>query len=80
MAVNLSALRAGGRFTPQKHFPASNIRFYYRLIKLQGLVRPEVLGELLKTIHLIGSRNPGPSGLQHSALITRQLRGPQDDG
>jgi hypothetical protein len=56
MAVRLSALRAGHCFTPQKHyFYASGIHFCSRLSKPQGLVRPEGLGKLKKSIHLIGS-------------------------
>jgi hypothetical protein len=57
MAVNLSALRTGHCSTPQKHyFYVSGTHFCYRLSKPQGLARPERLGKLLKTIHLIGSR------------------------
>jgi hypothetical protein len=48
MAVRLSALRDGRRFTPQKHyFSASGTHFYLRLSKPQGLVRPEELGKLI---------------------------------
>jgi hypothetical protein len=55
MAVRLSALRTG--FTPQKHyFYACDTHFCCRLSKPQGLVRPEGLGNLIKIIHLIGSR------------------------
>jgi hypothetical protein len=55
MAVRLSALRTGRCFTSQKHY------FYVsgthlRLSKPQDLVRPEGLGNLIKIIHLIGSR------------------------
>jgi hypothetical protein len=39
------------RSTPQKHFfPASGIHFCLRLNKLQGLVRPEGLGELKNSL------------------------------
>jgi hypothetical protein len=41
---------------PQKHyFSASGTHLCYRLSELQGLVRPEGLGKLEKSIHLIGS-------------------------
>jgi hypothetical protein len=57
MAVKLSALRSGSCVTPQKHyFYASGTHFCYRLSKLQGLVRPEGLGKLIKIIHRIVSR------------------------
>jgi hypothetical protein len=45
------------RSTLQRHyFSASGTHFCQRLSKLQGVVRPEGLGELEKLIHLIGSR------------------------
>jgi hypothetical protein len=52
MAVTLSVLRTGRCFTPQKHY------FYASgtLSKLQGLVRLEGLGKLIKIFPLIGSR------------------------
>jgi hypothetical protein len=55
MAVRLSALRTGHCFTPQKHyFYASGTHFFQRLSKPQGLMRPEVLGKLIKIILLFG--------------------------
>jgi hypothetical protein len=57
MAVRLSALRTGRCSTlPEHYFYASGIHFCYRLSKPQGLMRPEGLGNLIKIIHLIGSR------------------------
>jgi hypothetical protein len=58
MAVSLAALRAGRHFTPQIFF------FFFLLLvrisvrdnKPQGLVRLEGLGNLIRNIHLIGSR------------------------
>jgi hypothetical protein len=45
------------RSTPQKHyFCASGTHLCSRLSESQGLVQSEGLGNLKKTIHLIGSR------------------------
>jgi hypothetical protein len=57
MAPRLSALRAGRRLTHQKqYFSASDTHSCQRMCKPQGLVRPEVLGKLMKVIHLTESR------------------------
>jgi hypothetical protein len=57
MAVSWSALSAGRRSTPQKHyFSASGTHLCWRLSKPQSLVRPEGVGKVIKIIHLIGSR------------------------
>jgi hypothetical protein len=57
MEVRLSALRAGRRFTPQKHcLFVSATYFCYRLSIPQGLVGPGGLGKLIRIIDLIGSR------------------------
>jgi hypothetical protein len=71
MAVRLSALRAGPRFTTDKHyFSASDTQFCYRLSKPQGLLRPEGLGKLIKTNNSpLRVSNPRPSGLQNRALL-----------
>jgi hypothetical protein len=59
MAVRLSALRVGRRSTLQKHyFSASGTPFCQRVSKPQGLVRPEIMGKLIKIVHLIGSWTP----------------------
>jgi hypothetical protein len=48
VAVRLSALRAGRRFTPQKHYVyAFGTHFCLRLNKPHGLLRPEGLGKLV---------------------------------
>jgi hypothetical protein len=36
----------------------SGTHFYQKLSKLQDLVRPEGLGKLIKTVHLIGGLEP----------------------
>jgi hypothetical protein len=55
MAVMLSALRAGRRFTPQKYYSsASGTHFCFRLSKSLGLLRLEGLGKLIK---VVGTRN-----------------------
>jgi hypothetical protein len=49
--------------TPQKHyFSASGTHFFQRLSKLQGLVRPEEIGELKKIQSPHQVLNPRPSG------------------
>jgi hypothetical protein len=49
MAVGLSALGTGRRFTPQKYyFYPSSTYFCYRLSKSQGIVRPEAVGKLIR--------------------------------
>jgi hypothetical protein len=54
MAVNLSALRTGRCFTPQKHyFMLLVLISVKRLSKPQGLARPEGYDNLIKIIHLI---------------------------
>jgi hypothetical protein len=55
MVVRLSALRAGSRFTVQKHFYISGNHFCQRLSKSLAPVRPKGLGKLIKIIHLIRS-------------------------
>jgi hypothetical protein len=59
-------LTDGGKFASLKRWPllfspeilcsASGHHFRWRLIKPQGLLGPEVLGKLIKIIHLVGSR------------------------
>jgi hypothetical protein len=57
MAVKLSALLTGrALLLRKKYFSASDNYAYYRLSKLQGLVRPEELGKLKKLIYRIGSQ------------------------
>jgi hypothetical protein len=57
MAVSLLALRAGRRFTPQKHYlSASHTHFCFRPSKPQELLRSGGLDKFIKIIHLVGSR------------------------
>jgi hypothetical protein len=61
MAVKLSALRAGRRSTPQKHyFSPSGTHFRYRLGEPQGLVRPEGVGKLISKAIPVGGRGGLP--------------------
>jgi hypothetical protein len=55
MAVNLSALRAGRALLSRNIFLLL-VLISVRLIKPQGLVRPERFGKLKKFIHLFGSQ------------------------
>jgi hypothetical protein len=71
MAARLSALRAG-RILPQGFFIFKDSWYVFML---EAIVRPEGLGQF-KKVHLIGTLNPRPSGLQHSALTTTLARAP----
>jgi hypothetical protein len=62
MAVRLSALSSGRRFTPEEsHFYASDSHFCKRISKSQGLVQPEVLVKFVKINYFFGSRALGLS-------------------
>jgi hypothetical protein len=68
----LSALRTSRTLLPRNSI--SGTHFCWRLIKLQGLVRPEGLGKFKNSPHR--ESNPRPSGLYHSALTTTLPRAP----
>jgi hypothetical protein len=71
IAVSLSALPAGLRYSSETLFYCFGTRFCWRLSKPQGLVRPEGLGTLIKTIRLIESRT---LDLPACSLVPQPLR------